>query len=66
MYENSFELLTGLIDQFKSNKEFFIQKAIGWSLRQHSKFDAENVRIYLEQSGLEGLAKREASKYLLV
>ncbi|MFT5779906.1 MAG: 3-methyladenine DNA glycosylase AlkD [Crocinitomicaceae bacterium] len=59
-----FELLVGLIDQFKGNKEFFIQKAIGWSLRQHSKFDPESVRDYLDQSGLVGLAKREASKYL--
>jgi 3-methyladenine DNA glycosylase AlkD len=59
-----FELLKRLIEQFKSNNEFFIQKAIGWSLRQHSKFDPESVKNYVEESGLVGLAKREASKYL--
>lgn len=59
-----FDLLTDLIEEFKPNQEFFIQKAIGWSLRQHSKLDPESVRSYLERSGLKGLALREASKYL--
>jgi len=60
----NFELLTSLIEDFKTNQEFFIQKAIGWSLRQHSKIDPDSVRNYLETSGLKGLALREASKYL--
>jgi 3-methyladenine DNA glycosylase AlkD len=59
-----FELLTNLIDEMKSNQEFFIQKAIGWSLRQHSKFDPDAVRSYLKTAELKGLALREASKYL--
>ena len=59
-----FHLLTDLIDDMKSNPEFFIQKAIGWSLRQHSKFDPDAVHAYLETAGLKGLALREASKYL--
>ena len=59
-----FELLTSLIEEFKWNQEFFIQKAIGWSLRQHSKLDPEAVKTYLETSELKGLALREASKYL--
>jgi len=60
-----FELLIGLIEEFKSNQEFFIQKAIGWSLlRQHSKFDPEQVKTYLKTAGLKGLALREESKYL--
>ena len=59
-----FELLTSLIEEFQWNQEFFIQKAIGWSLRQHSKLDPESVKAYLETSELKGLALREASKYL--
>ncbi len=62
--KTDFDLLVSLIDEFKWNKEFFIQKAIGWSLRQHSKQDPEGVKVYLTTSGLKGLALREASKYL--
>lgn len=62
--KTDFALLTDLITSFKWNKEFFIQKAIGWSLRQYSKTDAEAVRTYLKTSDLSGLALREASKYV--
>ncbi len=59
-----FTLLMDLINQFKSDKEFFIQKAIGWSLRQYSKFQPEAVRDFLQDSDLKGLARKEAEKYL--
>ena len=59
-----FELLKSLIVQYQGNSEFFIQKAIGWSLRQHSKFHPDPVRQFVDKVGLEGLAKREAIKYL--
>ncbi|MDG1427336.1 MAG: DNA alkylation repair protein [Crocinitomicaceae bacterium] len=59
-----FKLLTDLIDQFKGDKEFFIQKAIGWSLRQHSRTNPNEVKSYLENSGLEGLARREAERLM--
>ncbi len=59
-----FDLLKSLVMQYQGNSEFFIQKAIGWSLRQYSKFNAEEVREFVEEIGLDGLAKREASKYL--
>lgn len=59
-----FELLKSLIIQYQPVKEFFIQKAIGWSLRQYSKFNAEAVRNFVDEINLQGLAKREASKYL--
>lgn len=62
--KTDFQLLISLIEEFKWNKEFFIQKAIGWSLRQHSKLDPEGVKKYLTHSELKGLALREASKYL--
>lgn len=62
--DTNFELLKELIVQFNPNKEFFIQKAIGWSLRQYSKFDPDAVRQFLSEQNIKGLALREASKYI--
>mmetsp|Transcript_42172 Transcript_42172/g.55555 ORF Transcript_42172/g.55555 Transcript_42172/m.55555 type:complete len:199 (+) Transcript_42172:84-680(+) len=59
-----FELLKSLILQYQNHSEFFIQKAIGWSLRQYSKLKPDVVRAFVDEIGLEGLAKREAVKYL--
>jgi 3-methyladenine DNA glycosylase AlkD len=58
------ELLEDLIHQYKTNNEFFIQKAIGWSLRQLSKTNPERVKSILIDQEIKGLALREASKYL--
>ena len=62
--EVDFELLKSLIVQFQPNKEFFIQKAIGWSLRQYSKFSPDEVRDFVTEIKLTGLAYREATKYI--
>lgn len=58
------ELLYSLIDQYLPDKQFFIQKAIGWTLRQYSKFDPNSVREYLKDKELGSVARREAYKYL--
>ena len=58
------ERLSYLIGVYKSNKTFFIQKAIGWSLREVSKWNPEWVKSIVEDKVLEGLAKREAMKYI--
>jgi 3-methyladenine DNA glycosylase AlkD len=46
--------------------EFFIRKAIGWALREHSKTDADAVRTFVaaHDRELSGLSKREALKWL--
>lgn len=46
--------------------EFFIRKAIGWSLREYSKTDRLAVKAFVQQHSneLSALSKREASKYL--
>ncbi len=64
-YKNKtdFELLKLLIIENKYDKEFFIQKAIGWSLRQYAKFQPELVKEFVEQENLQGLARREALKH---
>ncbi len=62
--ETDFELLSSLIEQYQKKKEFFIQKAIGWSLREYSKTNPIAVKAFIEKVNLQGLAKREGSKYL--
>jgi len=60
------ELLTGFIERLAGSREFFINKAIGWILREYSKTDAgwvtEYVRAHEEQ--LAPLSKKEAFKWL--
>ena len=46
------------------SKEFFIQKAIGWALREYSKTDAQAVINFVENNELAPLSKREALKWL--
>jgi len=58
-------LLEALIDMKKEDSQFFIQKAIGWSLRQYSKYNPLAVKeILSNHPELSGLAVREASKYI--
>ncbi|WP_372751416.1 DNA alkylation repair protein [Labilibaculum sp.] len=46
------------------SKEFFVNKAIGWALRQYSKFNAAWVRNFIATHSLSPLSVREGSKYL--
>ena len=48
------------------DSEFFINKAIGWALRDYSKFNPEWVREFIEKNknNMAYLSIREASKYL--
>jgi 3-methyladenine DNA glycosylase AlkD len=55
-----------LIGVYKSNNAFFIQKSIGWSLREVSKWNPEWVKATIENKQLAGLAKREAMKYIAI
>lgn len=49
-----------------ANKEFFLRKAIGWSLRQYARTNPQWVIdfVNLHNSQLSGLSKREALKHL--
>ena len=58
------DFLFHAIDELKGKKEFFIQKAIGWSLRQYHRSAPEKVEAFVEASGISGLAKREALKHV--
>lgn len=57
-------LLEQAIRALQHKDEFFIQKAIGWILRQHSRYDPEYVRSIVQSEGIQGLAKREAFKLI--
>jgi 3-methyladenine DNA glycosylase AlkD len=59
------EFLFSVINKLKSKKEFFIQKAIGWSLRQYFRTNPKAVKAFIVSAGIEGLAKREALKHSL-
>lgn len=58
------ELLTKAILADLTADEFFIQKAIGWALRDYSKVNQEWVKRFMEQQALSKLALREGSKYI--
>jgi len=57
-------LLFSLIEQNLADSEFFIQKAIGWALRDYSKTDETVVRDFVARTQLSPLAAREALKWL--
>ena len=50
--ETDFPLLCEIIRENLGSKEFFINKAIGWALRQYSRVDAQAVRDFVAQSPL--------------
>ncbi len=58
-------LLYQQIEKHRFNKEFFIQKAIGWSLRQISLTQSDWVKNTVETLGLVGLAKKEALRKMV-
>jgi 3-methyladenine DNA glycosylase AlkD len=57
-------LLAKNIQALSSSKEFFIQKAIGWALRQYARTDPEWVIDFVGNNALAPLSKREALKHL--
>lgn len=53
--------LAHIITKLLGNKEFFINKAIGWSLRQYARYNPQWVLHFVEQTPeLSGLSRREA------
>ena len=60
------ELLGKIIENNFGSDEFFINKAIGWALREYSKTNPQWVKAFIEKNN-EKMAKlsiREASKYV--
>ena len=59
-------LLETILEDNLCDGEFFINKAIGWALRDYSKVNPEWVRKFIEKnrSEMANLSLREAMKYL--
>jgi 3-methyladenine DNA glycosylase AlkD len=62
--ETDLELLYACIEPSLGSREFFLQKAIGWALRQYAWTDGAEVKKYvrLNQARLSALSCREALK----
>ena len=64
--ETDTELLEKILVNNLGQTEFFINKAIGWALRDYSKTNPDWVRDFIErhQTEMTALSIREGSKYL--
>ena len=59
------ELLAKYIINCSHSKEFFVQKAIGWALREYSKTNPYWVKDFVNNHSLAPLSKREALRLIL-
>lgn len=59
-------LLYSCIEPSLSSREFFLQKAIGWALRQYARTDPAAVHRYVraQRERLSALSRREALKHI--
>ncbi len=62
--KTNFDILKSECEKHKHSNEFFIQKAIGWALRDYSRFNPSNVIDYVNSTNLKPLSKREALRLL--
>jgi len=62
--KTNFEILKSECEKHKHSNEFFIQKAIGWALRDYSRFNPNGVFEYVNTTNLKPLSKREALRLL--
>jgi 3-methyladenine DNA glycosylase AlkD len=53
-----------LCEYFKNSNEFFIQKAIGWTLREYGKINPRTVQKYVASTNLKPLSKKEALRII--
>ena len=61
--ETDFDLLCELVQENLGSDEFFINKAIGWALRQYAHTDPAPVKKFVKATkGLHPLSRREALK----
>jgi len=63
--ETDFDLLCEIISENLGSEEFFINKAIGWALRQYAYTDPKAVKKFVKATReLHPLSQREALKHL--
>jgi 3-methyladenine DNA glycosylase AlkD len=59
-----FDLQKSIIEQLKHKNDFFVKKAIGWSLREYSKTNPKLVKDYILTAGLQPLSEKEGLKII--
>jgi len=70
LYQKSYKkstdttLLSQYIINLAGSKEFFVQKAIGWILREYAKTDEAWVKNFVSKNKIAPLSRREALKHL--
>jgi 3-methyladenine DNA glycosylase AlkD len=62
--ETDFELLLEIITENLGSDEFFINKAIGWSLRQYARIDPKAGTKFVKTTPLHPMSRREAMKHI--
>lgn len=62
--DTDFALMQDIIRENLGSQEFFINKAIGWALRQYTRIDPQGVREFVAETPLHPLSAREALKWL--
>lgn len=63
-YPTDEKMLFDYILRAKDSEEFFIQKAAGWALREHSKRNPETVLNFIKKHQLKPLTVREGLKWI--
>ena len=64
-HDTDTRLLSSFILPLAESKEFFIAKAIGWSLREDAKTDPGWVMDFVHNNSLQPLSKREAIRRII-
>ncbi|MCF6183006.1 MAG: DNA alkylation repair protein [Bacteroidales bacterium] len=59
------ELLSHIINKLTGSEEFFINKAIGWILREYGKINPDWVIDFTKKTQLSALSKKEALRIIL-
>lgn len=62
--ETDYDFLSYAIKNNLNTGEFFIDKAIGWQLRELSKINKNWVKVFIDENQLSKLSIREGSKYI--
>jgi 3-methyladenine DNA glycosylase AlkD len=63
--DTDLELLYSFIHELRQSNEFFIQKAIGWILREYSKINPDEVYKFVRSTQLKPLSSREALRLMI-
>ncbi|MBN2615802.1 MAG: DNA alkylation repair protein [Bacteroidales bacterium] len=63
--ETDTELLSHIIRSLTCTREFFINKAIGWALREYGKTNPDWVTQFAEQTQLSPLSRKEALRRII-